>query len=75
MIVVKYEMQQQLSETHSETEVTVPDTAALVSVTWFEDGKWKGGKFDPNLLVLVKQQLKQNAILYFATLRLVAAGK
>jgi len=53
MIVVKYEMQQ-LSETNSDTEITVPDTSALVSVTWFEDGKWKGGKFDPNLLVLVK---------------------
>jgi uncharacterized protein YodC (DUF2158 family) len=53
MIVVKYEMQQ-LSGSHSDTEITIPDIAALVSVTWFEDGKWKGGKFDPNLLVLVK---------------------
>lgn len=56
MIVVKYDMQPVSKKAmEASDDVSLPEPhQALVSVTWFEEGKWKGGKFDPDLLVLVK---------------------
>lgn len=53
MIVVKYEMQSS-SETHSVNGIAAPGIQPLVCVTWFESGKWKTGRFDPELLISVK---------------------
>jgi uncharacterized protein YodC (DUF2158 family) len=51
MIVVKYE---QLSpETKQAMDNLMSSEQGLVSVTWFEQGRWKAGKFDPDQLELV----------------------
>ena len=49
MTVVKYEMQPVTDDHQSPS-----DAHALVSVTWFEKGKWRTGKFDPDLLTEVE---------------------
>jgi uncharacterized protein YodC (DUF2158 family) len=51
MIVIKYEMQSS-SDVHESSVAPVSATQTLVCVTWFEYGKWKSGRFDPDLLVL-----------------------
>ena len=53
MTVIKYEMQT-LPVDNTSTEISSPAIQTLVCVTWFEYGKWKSGRFDPDLLVLVK---------------------
>lgn len=53
MTVIKYEMQTFHGE-NNVTEISNPVIQTLVCVTWFEYGKWKSGRFDPDLLVLVK---------------------
>lgn len=50
MIVIKYEMQP-----HAVNGIAAPRIQQpLVCVTWYESGKWKTGRFDPDLLVSVK---------------------
>ena len=49
MIVIKYEMQ-----SHAVNGIAASAIQPLVCVTWFESGKWKTGRFDPELLVSVK---------------------
>lgn len=53
MTVIKYEMQT-LPGDMTSTAISSPAIQTLVCVTWFEYGKWKSGRFDPDLLVLVK---------------------
>lgn len=51
MMVVKYE--QLPLETKKALNGFVPSEQGLVSTTWFEQGRWKTGKFDPDQLELV----------------------
>lgn len=51
MTVVKYELLP--VEVKPGAEESLPAEQGLVSVTWFEQGRWRSGKFDPDLLELV----------------------
>jgi len=52
MTVIKYEMHS--SDHKGNMQETTEKIPAFVTVTWYEEGKWKSGKFDPGQLISIE---------------------
>ena len=52
MTVIKYEMHS--SDHKGNMQETTEKIPAFVTVTWYEEGKWKSGKFDPGQLTSIE---------------------